>query len=421
MATTSLQALNIILGITGGIAAYKSAELTRQLKARGAHVKVVMTQSAQAFITPLTLQAVSGEPVHTELLNPEAEAGMGHIELAKWADVILIAPCTANTMAKLAHGLADDLLTTLHLASSAKLVIAPAMNQAMWAHPQTQNNTQSLVQIGATLLGPGIGEQACGDVGAGRMLEPVDIVTELEQLIDAPEQRIDAPEQTSQSSNQQLSGHRVLITAGPTREAIDPVRYITNHSSGKMGYALAQAAAQAGAKVTLISGPVNLATPKGVERIDVTSAQEMYEAVQKSAEASSIFIATAAVADYRPVNQADQKLKKQGDNGMTIEMTQNPDIVASVAEREHKPFTVGFAAETQDVIHYAKDKLSRKNLDMIIANDVSDTSIGFNSNENAVTVIRQNDEGKIVETSLDQASKLVLASAIISIISEQCD
>lgn len=413
MATPSLKALNIILGITGGIAAYKSAELTRQLKAQGANVKVVMTESAQAFITPLTLQAVSGEPVHTELLNPEAEAGMGHIELAKWANVILIAPCTANTMAKLAHGLADDLLTTLYLASTAKLVVAPAMNQAMWAHPQTRENVQHLQDRGVTLCGPGVGEQACGDVGAGRMLEPVEIVSELESLMKASAQ-------TGELSNQTLSGHHVLITAGPTREAIDPVRYITNHSSGKMGYALAQAAADAGAKVTLISGPVNLATPNGVERIDVISAQDMFEAVQNNVDESSLFIATAAVADYRPVTQADQKLKKQGDNGMTIEMTQNPDIVASVAARKNKPFTVGFAAETQDVIHYAKDKLERKNLDLIIANDVSDTNIGFNSNENAVTIIHQTDKGKIVETSLDQTSKLVLARAIISIIGEQC-
>lgn len=413
MTATSLKALNIILGITGGIAAYKSAELTRQLKAAGANVKVVMTQSAQAFITPLTLQAVSGEPVHTELLNPEAEAGMGHIELAKWADVILIAPCTANTMAKLAHGLADDLLTTLYLASTAKLAIAPAMNQAMWAHPQTKQNAQHLQDRGAALFGPGIGEQACGDVGAGRMLEPAEIVAALETLIDASEP-------TTGPSEQSLANHHVLITAGPTREAIDPVRYITNHSSGKMGYAIAQAAANAGAKVTLISGPVNLATPNGVKRVDVTSAQEMYEAVQREVEQSSIFIATAAVADYRPVNAADQKLKKQGGNGMTIEMTQNPDIVASVAERTNKPFTVGFAAETQDVIHYAKDKLARKKLDMIIANDVSDTNIGFNSNENAVTVISQTDSGKIQEQTLEQASKLVLASAIITIISQHC-
>ncbi|OEE90302.1 bifunctional phosphopantothenoylcysteine decarboxylase/phosphopantothenate--cysteine ligase CoaBC [Vibrio crassostreae] len=358
----------ILLGISGGIAAYKCAELTRRLIERGAQVQVVMTNAAKEFITPLTMQAVSGRPVSDSLLDPAAEASMGHIELAKWADLVLLAPATADLIARMTAGMGNDLLTTLVLATDAPVAVSPAMNQQMYSHPATQENIATLKRRGCEIWGPAAGEQACGDVGMGRMLEPMQLVHRCEDFFQP----------------KPLAGRSVLITAGPTREAIDPVRYITNHSSGKMGYALAEAAAKQGATVTLISGPVSLATPNKVNRIDVDSAQQMFDAVTANASQHDIFISCAAVADYRPETIADQKLKKvDGKDDMTIQMVKNPDIVASVASMtEGRPFTVGFAAETQDVEKYARGKLERKNLDMICANDVSVEGQGFNSSSN---------------------------------------
>ncbi|MEZ9859146.1 bifunctional phosphopantothenoylcysteine decarboxylase/phosphopantothenate--cysteine ligase CoaBC [Vibrio splendidus] len=358
----------ILLGISGGIAAYKCAELTRRLIERGAQVQVVMTNAAKEFITPLTMQAVSGRPVSDSLLDPAAEASMGHIELAKWADLVLLAPATADLIARMTAGMGNDLLTTLLLATDAPVAVSPAMNQQMYNHPATQENIATLKRRGCEIWGPAAGEQACGDVGMGRMLEPMQLVHRCEDFFQP----------------KPLAGRSVLITAGPTREAIDPVRYITNHSSGKMGYALAEAAAKQGATVTLISGPVSLATPNKVNRIDVDSAQQMFDAVTANAAQHDIFISCAAVADYRPETIADQKLKKvDGKDDMTIQMVKNPDIVASVASMsEGRPFTVGFAAETQDVEKYARGKLERKNLDMICANDVSVEGQGFNSSSN---------------------------------------
>ncbi|MEZ8024918.1 bifunctional phosphopantothenoylcysteine decarboxylase/phosphopantothenate--cysteine ligase CoaBC [Vibrio sp. 1F255] len=358
----------ILLGISGGIAAYKCAELTRRLIERGAQVQVVMTNAAKEFITPLTMQAVSGRPVSDSLLDPAAEASMGHIELAKWADLVLLAPATADLIARMTAGMGNDLLTTLVLATDAPVAVSPAMNQQMYSHPATQENIATLKRRGCEIWGPAAGEQACGDVGMGRMLEPMQLVHRCEDFFQP----------------KPLAGRSVLITAGPTREAIDPVRYITNHSSGKMGYALAEAAAKQGATVTLISGPVSLATPNKVNRIDVDSAQQMFDAVAANASQHDIFISCAAVADYRPETIADQKLKKvDGKDDMTIQMVKNPDIVASVASMtEGRPFTVGFAAETQDVEKYARGKLERKNLDMICANDVSVEGQGFNSSSN---------------------------------------
>ncbi|SBS65228.1 bifunctional phosphopantothenoylcysteine decarboxylase/phosphopantothenate--cysteine ligase CoaBC [Vibrio splendidus] len=358
----------ILLGISGGIAAYKCAELTRRLIERGAQVQVVMTNAAKEFITPLTMQAVSGRPVSDSLLDPAAEASMGHIELAKWADLVLLAPATADLIARMTAGMGNDLLTTLLLATDAPVAVSPAMNQQMYSHPATQENIATLKRRGCEIWGPAAGEQACGDVGMGRMLEPMQLVHRCEDFFQP----------------KPLAGRSVLITAGPTREAIDPVRYITNHSSGKMGYALAEAAAKQGATVTLISGPVSLATPSKVNRIDVDSAQQMFDAVTANAAQHDIFISCAAVADYRPETIADQKLKKvDGKDDMTIQMVKNPDIVAFVASMsEGRPFTVGFAAETQDVEKYARGKLERKNLDMICANDVSVEGQGFNSSSN---------------------------------------
>lgn len=382
----------IVLGITGGIAAYKCAELTRRLTENGAQVKVVMTDSAQQFITPLTMQAVSGNPVSTSLLDPAAEAAMGHIEFAKWADLILIAPASANTIARMAHGMADDLLTTLVLATPAKVAIAPAMNQQMYAHPATQQNLQKLSEYGVSIWGPASGEQACGDVGKGRMLEP-------NELVELCLMREDTP---------LLAGKTVTITAGPTREALDPVRFISNHSSGKMGFSLAYAAKALGAKVNLISGPVNLTTPSEVNRFDVESAQQMHDAAMELAVNSDVFIGCAAVADYKATTTANNKIKKQGDT-MTIELSKNPDIIASVAAlEENRPFTVGFAAETNDVANYAKGKLKNKNLDMICANDVSDSSIGFNSENNAMTLFWPEGERHLSLQSKQQISHLIL-------------
>ncbi|HHP0468501.1 TPA: bifunctional phosphopantothenoylcysteine decarboxylase/phosphopantothenate--cysteine ligase CoaBC [Vibrio harveyi] len=368
----TLAGKKILLGISGGIAAYKCAELTRRLIERGAQVQVVMTKAAKEFITPLTMQAVSGRPVSDSLLDPAAEASMGHIELAKWADLVLLAPATADLIARMSAGMGNDLLTTLVLATDSPIAVSPAMNQQMYRNVATQENIATLARRGMHIWGPAAGEQACGDIGPGRMLEPMQLVGLCEQFFQP----------------KLLAGKSVLITAGPTREAIDPVRYISNHSSGKMGFALANAAAQLGAKVTLISGPVSLNTPAGVERINVASAQEMYAAVTTHAPNHDAFISCAAVADYRPENVASQKLKKTENNDqMTINMVKNPDIVATVANMtEQRPFTVGFAAETNDVATYARGKLVKKNLDMICANDVSVEGQGFNSNDNAITL-----------------------------------
>jgi phosphopantothenoylcysteine decarboxylase/phosphopantothenate--cysteine ligase len=393
--TASLTNRRILLGVTGGIAAYKSADLVRRLQDLGASVRVVMTKAAQEFITPLTLQALSGHPVHTDLLDPAAEAAMGHIELARWADLVLVAPATADFIARLAHGHADDLLTTLCLATPAPIAIAPAMNQGMWRDVATQANLGTLRERQVMLFGPAEGSQACGDVGPGRMLEPLEIAQRAAAVF----------------PSRMLDGKRVLITAGPTREAIDPVRFISNHSSGKMGFALAEAAAAAGAQVTLVAGPVNLATPEQVERVDVDSAQQMYDAVMARVDACDVFIASAAVADYRPRLVADQKIKKQHSEAMTIELVRNPDIVASVAARDPHPFTVGFAAETRDVEGYARDKLERKKLDMIVANDVAAAGIGFNSDNNAVTVLWPGGEARFGERA-----KSVLARELVALI-----
>lgn len=368
----TLAGKKILLGISGGIAAYKCAELTRRLIERGAQVRVVMTKAAQEFITPLTMQAVSGHPVSDSLFDPAAEASMGHIELAKWADLVLLAPATADLIARLSAGMGNDLVTTLVLATDSPVAVSPAMNQQMYSNVATQENIATLTRRGMHIWGPGAGEQACGDVGPGRMLEPMQLVHLCEHFFQP----------------KLLEGKSVLITAGPTREAIDPVRYISNHSSGKMGFALANAAAQLGARVTLVSGPVSLSTPVGVERINVASAQEMYDAVMSHATNHDAFISCAAVADYRPEDIASQKLKKTEDNDqMVIKMVKNPDIVASVAAMTDKrPFTVGFAAETNDVETYARGKLVKKNLNMICANDVSVEGQGFNSNNNAITL-----------------------------------
>ncbi|HFQ5218684.1 TPA: bifunctional phosphopantothenoylcysteine decarboxylase/phosphopantothenate--cysteine ligase CoaBC [Vibrio vulnificus] len=368
----TLAGKKILLGISGGIAAYKCADLTRRLKERGAEVQVVMTKAAKEFITPLTMQAVSGRPVSDSLLDPAAEASMGHIELAKWADLILLAPATADLIARMAAGMGNDLLTTLVLATDAPVAVSPAMNQQMYRNVATQENIATLSRRGMEIWGPAAGEQACGDVGPGRMLEPMQLVALCEQFFQP----------------KPLQDKSILITAGPTREAIDPVRYITNHSSGKMGYALAQAAMQLGANVTLVSGQVSLPTPVNVNRINVDSAQEMYDAVMAQASDHDIFISCAAVADYRPATIAEQKLKKTDDSDeMTITMVKNPDIVASVSSMtENRPFTVGFAAETNDVEVYARRKLEKKKLDLLCANDVSVEGQGFNSSDNAITL-----------------------------------
>ena len=362
---------HIVVGITGGIAAYKAADLVRRLQDVGAEVRVVMTKGACEFITPLTLQALSGHPVHTALLDTEAEAGMGHIELARWADLVLIAPASANFMARLAHGHGSDLLSTVCLATAAPIAVAPAMNQQMWADLTTQKNQLILQEKGIHILGPGSGSQACGDVGEGRMLEPMEIIALAAEVFDY----------------NLLTGKHVVITAGPTRESIDPVRYITNKSSGKMGFALAAAAAEAGARVTLIAGPVYLPTPARVTRIDVLCAQEMHDAsLQAVEQGCEVFIATAAVSDYRPSVTADHKIKKSTEE-IHLTLVKNPDIVAAVAQHSKRPFTVGFAAETRDVVAYAEGKLKNKKLDMIATNDVSGTNVGFNSDNNALTVI----------------------------------
>lgn len=388
----------ILLAISGGIAAYKGAELVRLLKKHGAIVKVILSRGATEFITPLTMQALSGEPTHTELLDETAEAGMGHIELARWADLMIIAPATADVIARLAQGRADDLLTTVALATPAPVAVAPAMNQQMWAHAATQDNIQQLVSRGIQLIGPDAGEQACGDVGPGRLLEPDSIIIAL----------------NTRYETRLLEGKRVVITAGPTREAIDPVRYLSNHSSGKMGYALASACAAAGANVALISGPVTLEAPDRVALHSVTSAEEMCEVALALAQGADIFIGAAAVADYRPAVVANEKLKKHGD-GLELRLIENPDIIARVAQSPGRPtLLAGFAAETHDLLEHAREKRIRKGLDMIIANDVMAPETTFGSDQNAVYLIT--DSG---EAPLALASKRVIAEQIIAALAAQ--
>jgi phosphopantothenoylcysteine decarboxylase/phosphopantothenate--cysteine ligase len=393
----SLVNKNIILGVTGGIAAYKSAEIVRHLKKSGCSVRVVMTASAEEFITPLTMQALSGNRVSTELLDVEAEAAMGHIELAKWADGILIAPATANTLARLSSGRGDDLLSTITLAFDGPIALAPAMNQAMWRDPRTQENLESLIRNGFTICGPDSGEQACGDVGLGRMLEPIEILDIFSSLFD---QGI-------------LIGRNVLITAGPTQEPIDPVRFITNRSSGKMGYSLAEAAIEAGAKVTLVSGPVNLDPPPNCHLVSVETADEMYESVMHHIKDKDVYIGTAAVSDYSPIKPHDSKIKKDGSHSsMVLELKENRDILHSVSELKKRPYVVGFAAETDDLIDNAKKKLNNKSLDLIVANDVSDKNIGFDSDDNEVTLITHKEQ-----KLLSKQNKKKISSKIIEFIS----
>ncbi|USE36890.1 bifunctional phosphopantothenoylcysteine decarboxylase/phosphopantothenate--cysteine ligase CoaBC [Endozoicomonas sp. SCSIO W0465] len=391
----------IVLGVTGGIAAYKSAELIRQLTRLGADVRVVMTRAACEFITPLTLQALSHNPVHLDLLDTGAEAAMGHIELARWADVVLVAPATADFIARLAGGHADDLLTTLCLATSAPVCLAPAMNQGMWRDSVTQQNCEELLERNISLFGPGDGSQACGDIGPGRMLDPELIVEQTSRLF----------------THDILTGLNVLITAGGTREDIDPVRYISNHSSGKMGFAIAEAAVASGATVTLITGPVHLDTPDRVKRVDVVSARDMHQAVHDRIAGVDIFIGCAAVSDYRPAEVAREKIKKDPENGsetLDIKLVRNPDIIASVTGLDTPPFVVGFAAETHNVLGYAADKLRRKKMNLVVANDVGDRDIGFSSDANEVTVI-----GEALEEPLPRASKKVVSRKLLQIVARR--
>ncbi|MBP8006504.1 MAG: bifunctional phosphopantothenoylcysteine decarboxylase/phosphopantothenate--cysteine ligase CoaBC, partial [Acinetobacter sp.] len=391
-------------------AAYKSAILVRRLKDFGFDVRVVMTHGAQAFITPLTFQALSGNPVHTELLNPEAEAGMGHIELARWADLILVAPASCDSIAKFANGLADDLLSTLYLATKAPVWVAPAMNQQMWAAKATQRNLQTLVEDGVHVIMPDAGEQACGDVGLGRMPEPEDLARQVAAYFHKAQRAI-------AEKFGLLAGKRVTITAGPTREAIDPVRYISNHSTGKMGFALAAACYAAGAKVTLVAGPVSLDTPNGVQRINVSSAMQMLDvSMNQLADGCDIFIATAAVADYRVAQVAEHKIKKAGDE-LAVALVKNPDIVATIAQQQERPFMVGFAAETQNVEEYAAGKLVAKKLDMIACNDVSRPDIGFASDENAMTVFFAQSY-HMKKRELEKASKQEISQQLVESIAD---
>ena len=396
-----LEGKKILLGVCGGIAAYKSAELTRRLIDQGAQVRIVMTASAKQFITPLTMQAVSGHVIYDDLLDPQAEAGMGHIELAKWADLILIAPATANAIARLRAGMADELLTTLCLASPSPIAIAPAMNQQMYLAAATQENLKVLKARGLHIWGPAQGLQACGDIGPGRLLEVPDLVQLCCEFF--------VP------ADQSLAGVNVVITAGPTQEAIDPVRYISNHSSGKMGFSLAQAALSMGANVTVIAGPVQLTLPPNIKRIDVKSAIDMHQAALASIVDADIFIACAAVADYRAQQVHDEKMKKQSDtDSITLTLVKNPDIIADVAKAVNRPFCVGFAAETNDVEAYALGKLQRKNLDLIAANDVSISDQGFNSDNNALTVFSKKQRFDIA-----LSSKKEVAIKLLKVISEQ--
>ena len=391
-----LMTRRILLGVTGGIAAYKSADLVRRLQDAGAEVRVVMSSGALAFITPLTFQAVSGHRVHTELLDETAEAGMGHIELARWADQVLVAPATANFIARLAHGMADDLLSTICLATAAPVALAPAMNRKMWSNPATYANCATLEQRGVRLIGPASGEQACGEIGPGRMVEPSELVHAMSTFEESV-----------------LAGKHVLVTAGPTYEDIDPVRFIGNRSSGRMGFAVAQAAREAGAQVSLVAGPVYLETPQGVERTDVRDALEMREVALKLADSADVFISVAAVADYRPARPAAQKLKK-GLPKQKIELVANPDIVSEVAALENGPLTVGFAAETEKLKEHAMAKLLHKGLDMIAANRVGQTGSGFASDQNEILLLTPTGEH-----NLGKGSKRKLAQLLIKAVASR--
>src|SRR5215510_11816 len=391
----AMQGKRVLLGVTGGIAAYKSPDLVRRLREQGADVQVVLTSGAREFVTAMTFQAVSGREVRSDLWDPEAEKAMSHIELARWADFVIIAPATADFIARLATGQADDLLTTLCLATDAPIALAPAMNRVMWANPATQANVATLKSRGIHVWGPGEGDQACGEVGAGRMLEPLQLAGHVASSI--------AP-------TGPLAGKRVLLTAGPTRERIDPVRFISNRSSGKMGFALAAAAREAGADVTIVSGPVNLATPAGVKRIDVESAADMLNAVMKNIDGVDIFVATAAVADYRPANPVECKIKKTSES-LDLSMERTVDILATVAARAQRPFVVGFAAETDSVEQYARQKLLKKNLDMIAANEVGHDKV-FEKDDNALLVLWR--DGRL---ELPHAPKVTLARDLMALIS----
>ena len=394
---------HILLGVSGGNAAYKAAELVRLFKKQGADVKVVMTKSALEFISPLTFQALSGNSVQSELLDTDAENAMGHINLARWADVFIIAPATANIIAKLSYGLADDLLSTLYLAATCPVYVAPAMNQAMWNKAVTQENVEKLKRHGIGIIGPEQGDQACGEIGFGRLSEPVDICKHLMVALD----------KQALSPSQCLQGLNVLISAGPTREPLDPVRYLTNRSSGKMGYALAQAALNAGANVTLVSGPVSLVAPKNVHLIKVETAEQMHEAVISKALENAVYIGAAAVADYSPVIIQAEKIKKQDDQSSLL-LRKNKDILADVAKLNKRPFTVGFAAETDHLEVYAQDKLVRKNIDMIAANWVGREQGGFDSEQNALHVFWKTGDKKLVMTTKSQ-----LAEQLINLIAER--
>ena len=393
--------MNVVLGITGSIAAYKTPELVRRLRERGADVQIVMTASAEEFVTSTALQAVSGRPIRSNLWDKEAEASMSHIELARWADVVLIAPATAEIMARLAAGAASDLLTTLCLATEAPVAIAPAMNHVMWGNAAVQANRETLEQRGVRMLGPDQGSQACGETGSGRMLDP-----------DAIAAIVCGGQLVADAGEQLLENKTVLVTAGPTREPIDPVRYITNRSSGKMGYAVAAAAAAQGATVILVSGPVSLAEPTGVEVVHVKTAEQMYSATHERVHDADIFIAAAAVSDYRPTGAAKQKIKKNEET-MSIELVRSKDILASIASLDAAPFTVGFAAETEKVRDYAMGKLKDKKLDMIVANRVGD-DCGFDCDDNAVEVYWQDGE-----QSFTKAAKTELAYKIVQLVAER--
>lgn len=408
----SLQNKNILLGVCGGIAAYKSADLVRRLKDAGADVRVVMTGAATEFITPLTFQALSGHSVHTDLLDTEAEAAMGHIELARWADLFLIAPATANTIARFASGRSDDLMSAIYLASQSLIAIAPAMNHAMWSADSTQSNIQLLTDRGIHVFGPASGSQACGETGAGRLLESSELVDACNQLFQPG----------------QLQGIKVMITAGPTFEPIDPVRYIGNRSSGKMGFAIAQAAVEQGAIVTLVAGPVHINTPAHLTRLDVETAEQMHHTVMETIADQDIFIATAAVADYRPADMQQQKIKKSAEQ-LTLSLCRNPDILSEVAALDNAPFTLGFAAETQDIKNYALQKLEKKNLRMIAANAVihnstdepSTTDTVFNSEFNSLHVFwhMNNADRTIHEQQFERCRKTQLARQLVNLLATQ--
>jgi phosphopantothenoylcysteine decarboxylase / phosphopantothenate---cysteine ligase len=399
------QTVRVLLGVTGGISVYKSAELVRRLREGGAEVQVVMTEGARHFVAPLTFQALSGRPVRTDLWDEAGEAAMGHIELARWADRVLVAPATADFIARLAHGFAGDLLTTLCLATDAPLSVAPAMNRLMWANPATRANVELLRSRGIAVLGPGEGEQACGETGPGRMLEPAEIADAVLATIPAV-----APAATAATGL--LAGRKVLLTAGPTRERIDPVRFITNRSSGKMGYAVAEAARDAGADVVLVSGPVNLPAPPGVRRVCVETAEQMMEAVNAELPGTDLFIAAAAVSDYRPVQVAAEKIKKTSDS-LLLAMSRTTDILATVAAGSPRPFVVGFAAETQNVERNALAKLEGKRLDMIAANQVGD-GLAFDCDDNALTVYWPGGRSE-----LPRAGKAELAARLVGVIAER--